>query len=1811
MWRREGGREEVEREREREGEREGEMRNCKGIVDVVLHLDSYITAQFAGVCVAVRRGMYEARGVKVKVSEVREPGREVEDVLVLAERASRAGKNGRGGDNGAREVKGPLRVGVTEQYILQERGRGRGVTAFGAMFGQSPIALVAIASSSASSSSLSVDTASASASHAAAMKGAEAAMRRSGLSSRLCEEEAHRAYPLRVGVHEDTLPLVRAILPPHLADVVRVERESKLDALLRGDVDAVQVYDVLETGFLEARGYNADIVRLHGLRVAGSAEPVNLGYAQVCFAATTELEGRREEAAAFMAATMEGWAEAERNPAAAARDVMRCIDAWPHAVGHTRGEAQYEHTEAFHMDAIRRCCDYVKETRGRDGMIGGIEKARWESAEKWISQIERIHTSTSASTSRTPPAVDSLHSGIPQPPPAQSQLRSSSSSSSPHASTPPHTTEGAVGAAAAAAAAVGAGGPLRAPTAARNSGTVDGDKLAESILSDVRAQAAVIANKRGGRKPSLSVITVGDEALGHTHRDAQERRQLFAKDATISWYDKEATGHSLGIDVTCIDLPQSTSTDDLIGVLRTRLRDDGVQLMWPLPEHIDTREAYSSIPTSVDVDGAHFVGNAEIAGGLTRLQNQKQPVSDSEPWMPVTPRSVLAILEDAGVALAGAHVLVIGRSRIVGMPLMYALQREGATVTLAHSESRNMEVLCRAADVVIPATGRAGLVQGEWLRPGCSVINVGTTFDGEQRSLSPDLAGSFDHVSTLASCPGGVGPLSVAMLMRNVCESAALSLTAPKQRTSNVNTAGTQSTHPSSPSSSRPASGASSSTTRSSSSSRSIDGNSSGGGGATSETPTAPQRDLLDFVSRSEWSICAPRVLDIAVKSNFKRKLGRVATFVDHQAANAFLRQMAEDGDANGHHIERATLEHRCTRGVHVNIELGTLDVLDVTQHDLELARRIDAYLASTEHGMAAPTTSRESAARAETQIGAPSSNERVTLSSSSSSFASRSTQMSSISPPTVRVDSLRYDLPDASIARYPLPRGSSRLLVGTPVGEGVKPALVPNIDEQSFTTYSEAASPVSGMRVAERLVFADQVFADLVKILPANTHLVFNESSVFAARLHASQATKDGVYTKDGYTIRSFEVLLLSPDSAREAAEALHARVGGQRWRVMLRSNEVLPGATLRVGDGRLLLDVEEIHTVWDEDGEADGVEATVSMRATRPDVEDLPLLRLTEELGEVPLPPYMRRRAEKADREQYQTVYASSSRVGSVAAPTAGLHFSADMIKALQEKGVRVSRVALHVGAGTFKPVTSDCISEHTMHREHFSVPCHELEAIADSMDSGRPVVAVGTTSARVLESLYWLGARRAGADTMADPSPSSSVASDAVLGQWDAYGVGASRLSMSFPAAAAFRELSSDGSESSIVGSTSLCIAPGYEWKVASGLVTNFHAPDSSLMMLVASFVGGAPERILSMYEHALNSGFRFLSYGDASFLVRPTLPTAVLPVTQMAGSTEEGLLAGADMRATTTTTTSTTTTTAIDAIPATAQAVVGSGDEHDETYAAGAPISGLPPALLRGDANGNRVLLHSCCAPCSGAMVEEMQSRGLDITIFFYNPNIHPLKEYTIRKHENMRYAQKLGIPFVDADYDVDEWYRRAHGLEYSPERGKRCTVCFDMRFERTALYAHEHGFASFTTTNATSRWKDAAQVNESGLRAASKYDGVEYWVYDWQTETMSERKYKINAEESFYKQEYCGCSYSLRDSNAFRKSRGQPRIRIGGGGVYSDPVADSLEESEEVVAEFFRENPSDGTNNDSRERNRRIYAKRRKHASSSDANQNNW
>lgn len=178
------------------------------------------------------------------------------------------------------------------------------------------------------------------------------------------------------------------------------------------------------------------------------------------------------------------------------------------------------------------------------------------------------------------------------------------------------------------------------------------------------------------------------------------------------------------------------------------------------------------------------------------------------------------------------------------------------------------------------------------------------------------------------------------------------------------------------------------------------------------------------------------------------------------------------------------------------------------------------------------------------------------------------------------------------------------------------------------------------------------------------------------------------------------------------------------------------------------------------------------------------------------------------------------------------------------------------------------------------------------------------------------------------------------------------------------------------------------------------------------------------------------------------------------------------------------------------------------------------------------------------------MEAIQASGIDYTIFFYNPNIHPQKEYLIRKEENIRFAEKHGVPFVDADYDTNNWFERAKGMEWEPERGIRCTMCFDMRFERTALYAAENGFRVISSSLGISRWKNMQQINDCGQRAAARYPGMVYWDYNWRKQGGSSRMIEISKREQFYQQEYCGCVYSLRDSNLHRKSQGRPLIRIG-------------------------------------------------------------
>ena len=177
---------------------------------------------------------------------------------------------------------------------------------------------------------------------------------------------------------------------------------------------------------------------------------------------------------------------------------------------------------------------------------------------------------------------------------------------------------------------------------------------------------------------------------------------------------------------------------------------------------------------------------------------------------------------------------------------------------------------------------------------------------------------------------------------------------------------------------------------------------------------------------------------------------------------------------------------------------------------------------------------------------------------------------------------------------------------------------------------------------------------------------------------------------------------------------------------------------------------------------------------------------------------------------------------------------------------------------------------------------------------------------------------------------------------------------------------------------------------------------------------------------------------------------------------------------------------------------------------------------------------KVLLHTCCAPCSSAIVEWMMNNGITPVIYYCNPNIYPADEYRIRKDECTRYAQALGLSVVDADYDHAGWLQCIRGLEDEPERGRRCMQCFRMRLADTARYAHEHGISVMTTTLMSSRWKSIEQINEAGRYAASLYPDVMFWEKNWRKGGLTERRAAIIRQYRFYNQQYCGCEFSMRN-----------------------------------------------------------------------------
>ncbi|MBQ6772190.1 MAG: S-adenosylmethionine:tRNA ribosyltransferase-isomerase [Bacteroidales bacterium] len=392
-----------------------------------------------------------------------------------------------------------------------------------------------------------------------------------------------------------------------------------------------------------------------------------------------------------------------------------------------------------------------------------------------------------------------------------------------------------------------------------------------------------------------------------------------------------------------------------------------------------------------------------------------------------------------------------------------------------------------------------------------------------------------------------------------------------------------------------------------------------------------------------------------------------------------------------------------------------------------------------------------------------------------------------------ISIEAYDYTLPDERIAKYPLAeRDASKLLV-----------LKDNeIHESQFKHVGD--------------------------FLPDDTLLVFNETKVIRARLQFRKATGSRI-----------EIFCLEPEQDYQVAFAATSPV---RWKCLI-------GNAKRWKEGGLSMELkvgEEPVTLQAECLSRDDQGAEIEFSWTP---ENLPFASVLEAAGEIPLPPYLHRDAEASDRDRYQTVFARYD--GSVAAPTAGLHFTQPLIADLRERGVQSDQVTLHVGAGTFRPVATETIGEHAMHSETIIVRKSLIENLMEHY--GKPVIPVGTTSTRTLESLYWLGVmlKEQGTDLRplhveqwfpyGDHEPlSASEALQNILDYLDRHGL--TRLE----------------------ASTALMIAPSYKMRVITGLVTNFHQPKSTLLLLVSALIG---ERWKDCYRYALDHGFRFLSYGDS--------------------------------------------------------------------------------------------------------------------------------------------------------------------------------------------------------------------------------------------------------------------------------------------------------------------------------------------------------
>ena len=395
-------------------------------------------------------------------------------------------------------------------------------------------------------------------------------------------------------------------------------------------------------------------------------------------------------------------------------------------------------------------------------------------------------------------------------------------------------------------------------------------------------------------------------------------------------------------------------------------------------------------------------------------------------------------------------------------------------------------------------------------------------------------------------------------------------------------------------------------------------------------------------------------------------------------------------------------------------------------------------------------------------------------------------------------------------------------------------------LSDEKIAVYPLAERDQSKLLIYKNGNISEDIYRNISDHLPEKSFLVFNDTKVIKARI---------LFQKQSGAI--IEIFCLEPHEKINDYAIVLSQKKSARWKCMIggagKWKEKFLEKEISLDGNKTILKAELVEKLSD---------AYVVELSWNPD--NYSFAEIMEHAGETPLPPYIKRKAEESDSEKYQTIY--SHYEGSVAAPTAGLHFTKEIFASLKKKNIETGFVTLHVGAGTFKPVKSSIMKGHEMHAEWIDVSTKFIEQLLQNMS--QPVFCVGTTSVRTVESLYWMGLK-----TVINPEIDFE---NLKINQWEVYeeSLQNNNCSAKESLQSLLKYLQNRKADRLFI-QTQIIIAPGYSFKIANGIITNFHQPKSTLLLLVSAMIGGKWKEI---YDYALNHEFRFLSYGDGCLVYK---------------------------------------------------------------------------------------------------------------------------------------------------------------------------------------------------------------------------------------------------------------------------------------------------------------------------------------------------